>query len=95
MGCTLLSSSCANIRRVYAEIFTMDSPGQHVAVEKEGIFIGIVSYYWEDESSKWLEAGIVLYESSNWGKGIGTRVFKMWLDHLFQTLPLVRVGFTT
>lgn len=65
------------------------------AVEQEGTLIGIVSYYWEDEPSKWLEAGIVLYESGNWGKGIGTRVFRMWFEHLFQTLPIVRLGFAT
>ena len=65
------------------------------AVEINGFFIGVVTYYWEHEPSKWLEAGIILYESNNWGKGIGTRALKLWINHLFNTLPLVRVGFTT
>lgn len=65
------------------------------AIEINGVFIGVVTYYWEHEPSKWLEVGILLYESRNWGKGIGTRALKIWINHLFNTLPLVRVGFTT
>ena len=64
-------------------------------IEVNNKLIGIVSYYWEHEPSNWLEAGIILYESGNWGQGIGTRVFRLWFNHLFETLPLVRVGFTT
>lgn len=64
-------------------------------VEVDDVVIGTVSYYWEDEASKWLEVGIVLYQPGNWGAGIGTRTLKMWIDHLFNTLPLVRVGLTT
>lgn len=65
------------------------------AIELDGSFIGILSYYWEDKSSKWLETGIILYESINWGKGIGTAALKLWFQHLFTSMPLVRVGFTT
>lgn len=64
-------------------------------VEVDGNVIGTVSYYWEHEPSKWLEIGIILYESGNWGQGIGTRGLSLWTDHLFNTLPLVRVGLTT
>lgn len=65
------------------------------AVEVDGILCGTVSYYWEHEPSKWLEMGILFYEGGNWGKGLGTRTLKLWIDHLFNTMPLVRVGFTT
>lgn len=65
------------------------------AIIVAGEFIGVVTYYWEDEPSKWLECGIILYESINWGKGIGTRALTLWINHLFSELPLVRVGFTT
>ncbi|MEK4629114.1 GNAT family protein [Solibacillus sp. FSL R7-0682] len=64
-------------------------------IEVDGIVCGIVSYYWEHEPSKWLEMGICLHQSNSWGKGIGTRVLKLWIQHLFTTLPIVRVGFTT
>lgn len=65
------------------------------AIEVAGVFVGVVTYYWEHEPSKWLECGIVLHESENWGKGIGTRALNLWVNHLFQTLPLMRVGFAT
>ena len=57
--------------------------------------IGTVSYYWEHEPSKWLEVGIIIYDSSLWNEGYGTPFLKAWITHLFETLPLVRVGFTT
>jgi RimJ/RimL family protein N-acetyltransferase len=56
---------------------------------------GIVSYYFEDDQSKWLEMGIVLHEAKSWSRGIGTRTLKLWIDHIFNTLPLLRVGITT
>lgn len=65
------------------------------AIEVSGVVCGIVSYYWEHEPSHWLEIGIVLHESHSWGHGIGTRALTLWIQHLFQTMPLVRVGFTT
>ena len=64
------------------------------AIEVNGIIRGIISYYWEHEPSKWLEMGIVLHESSSWGNGLGTRAMKLWINHLFTTMPLVRVGYT-
>ena len=64
-------------------------------IEVAGVVRGIVSYYWEHEPSKWLEMGIVLHEAGSWGKGIGTRTLRLWMNHLFTTMPLVRVGFTT
>ena len=64
-------------------------------IEVDGILCGIVSYYWEHEPSKWLEMGIALHESGSWNKGIGTRALKLWATHLFKTMPLVRVGYTT
>ena len=65
------------------------------AIEVNSEVRGTISYYWEHEPSLWLEMGIVFHESSSWGKGLGTRAMKLWIDHLFSTLPLVRVGYTT
>lgn len=56
---------------------------------------GIVSYYYEDAECKWLEFGIVIHEGQNWGKGIGTRALKLWINHLFESLDIRRVGLTT
>ncbi|WP_212932012.1 GNAT family N-acetyltransferase [Brevibacillus halotolerans] len=51
--------------------------------------------YWERQASNWLEAGIAIYNYDYWNSGYGTTFFKAWIDHLFKSLPLVRVGFTT
>lgn len=64
-------------------------------IELDGRMVGTVSYYWEHRLSNWLEMGIVLYRSAQWGRGIGTRALKMWSSHLFEQLPLARVGLTT
>lgn len=61
----------------------------------EGIVCGMVSYYFEDEENRWLEMGIVIHESQHWGKGLGTRALRLWMNHIFNTLPIVRVGLTT
>ncbi|MFC0190167.1 GNAT family N-acetyltransferase [Fictibacillus aquaticus] len=65
------------------------------AIEVDGTVVGTIGYYWEHQPSNWLEIGIVIYVPEYWSGGYGTRALKMWIDHLFQTLPLVRVGFTT
>lgn len=64
-------------------------------VEMEGNLIGIVTYYWEHKPSLWLEMGIILYSGNQWEKGIGTEVMRRWMNRLFTTMPLARVGYTT
>ena len=61
-------------------------------IEVDGEFIGMVSYYWEHKPSLWLEMGIVIYEPKYWSGGYGTKALTMWIDHLFNEMPLVRVG---
>lgn len=65
------------------------------AIESDGKLIGMVSYYWEHEPSLWLEMGILIYEPTYWSGGYGTKALTMWIDHLFNKMPLVRVGLTT
>lgn len=64
-------------------------------IEVNGRIVGTLSYYWEHEPSNWLEMGILFYRSPNWGKGLGTRALKLWIDHLFSTMSVPRVGFVT
>ncbi|WP_129692448.1 GNAT family N-acetyltransferase [Gottfriedia acidiceleris] len=73
-------------------ILDKDNP---MVIEVNGDVIGIVSYYWEHKPSNWLEMGIGIYDPNYWSGGIGTRALKLWINHLFNTLPLVRVGYTT
>jgi RimJ/RimL family protein N-acetyltransferase len=61
----------------------------------DGTVIGTVTYYWEHEPSRWLEAGIVIYVPDYWSGGYGTEALTIWVDHLFQQLPVARVGLTT
>lgn len=68
---------------------------QRFAIEVNHELVGVVSYYWEHKLSNWLEMGIVFYRPVDWGKGYGARALKLWMDHLFETLPLVRVGYST
>lgn len=64
-------------------------------IEADGEIVGMISYYIEDPLSMWLEMGIIIYKPSRWGRGIGTRSLYMWSGHLFENLPIVRVGLTT
>ncbi|MRG85895.1 GNAT family N-acetyltransferase [Salinibacillus xinjiangensis] len=64
-------------------------------VEVNGEVVGTVSYYWEHKPSRWLEMGIGIYNPYYWSGGYGTKAFRMWINHLFINLPLVRVGYTT
>ncbi len=60
-----------------------------------GEISGTVSYYFEDTQNNWLEMGIALHEAKNWSKGLGTRALRLWMAHIFNQLPVVRVGLTT
>jgi RimJ/RimL family protein N-acetyltransferase len=65
------------------------------AIIVDGVIIGTVSYYWEHQPSNWLEMGIGIYDPNFWNGGYGTRSLRLWINHLFTTMPLVRVGYTT
>lgn len=69
---------------------------EHIyAIEINEELVGMVSYYWEHEPSLWLEMGIVIFKPEYWSGGYGTEAIRQWMNHLFKTMPLVRVGFTT
>ncbi len=64
-------------------------------IEVNNQIIGLVTYYWEHEPSNWLEMGIGIYKPEHWSSGYGTEALKLWIDYLFENMPLVRVGLTT
>ncbi|WP_322904666.1 GNAT family protein [Paenibacillus campi] len=74
--------------------YMIGNPARWV-IETNGELIGMISYYWEHEESLWLEMGIVIFQPAYWNGGYGTRALKLWIAHLFRTMPLVRVGYTT
>jgi len=57
--------------------------------------VGTVNCYWECEETRWLEAGIVIYDPTFWGKGIASIAVSLWISYLFQTKDIERVGMTT
>ena len=64
-------------------------------IELDGRVVSSVTSYWENQKTRWLEVGITLYSSGTWGKSIGRRALKLWIDHLFQQHELERVGLST
>jgi RimJ/RimL family protein N-acetyltransferase len=72
-----------------------DDPVSRMVIEANGKLIGTIGYYWEHRESNWLEVGIVIYDSQYWNGGYGTDALILWVQHLFASLPLVRVGLTT
>lgn len=71
-----------------------DVPSQMI-IEHQGQIIGMVSYYWEDKRTRWLEIGIVIYSPEYWNGGFGTEALSLWIDYLFENLTIERVGLTT
>ncbi|MFC4617456.1 GNAT family N-acetyltransferase [Camelliibacillus cellulosilyticus] len=69
--------------------------GKRFVITTEHGIIGLVTFYWEHEASHWLEAGIVIFNPSFWNGGYGTEAMFLWIDHLFNSLSIVRCGFTT
>ncbi|WP_070971208.1 GNAT family N-acetyltransferase [Vibrio sonorensis] len=57
--------------------------------------VGTVSCYWECEETRWLEAGIVIYDEQYWGKGIASAALRLWVSFLFKNREIERVGLTT
>ncbi|GLQ17374.1 GNAT family N-acetyltransferase [Maritalea porphyrae] len=58
--------------------------------------IGEVSWYWRSEATNWIEIGILIFNQSDWSKGIGENALRLWIDHLFlERDDLTRLGLTT
>ena len=68
-----------------------DVPNRVAIATKGGELIGTVSYYWGHKESFWMEVGIVIYKPQFWNGGYGTEALKLWMDHLFASMPLVRI----
>ena len=65
-------------------------------IEVDGQLIGMVSYYWENEATQWLNIGIIIYDETYWSQGIGTRAMQQWLDIIFDLYPeLEHIGLVT
>ncbi|WP_121662175.1 GNAT family N-acetyltransferase [Metabacillus litoralis] len=75
------------------EIFP-DIPASLVII-CEGKPIGYVGAYWVDKNTNWLETGIVIYDSNFWNGGFGTEAYELWIDYLFTSTDIHRLGMST
>jgi RimJ/RimL family protein N-acetyltransferase len=66
-----------------------------MAVEVNSQIVGQVSSYWENEATRWLEAGIVLFGTGTWGRGVGRAALTLWINQLFAQHDVGRIGLTT
>ncbi|WP_449537625.1 GNAT family N-acetyltransferase [Ferdinandcohnia sp. Marseille-Q9671] len=84
------------IKMATERLTKQNQPPRQLLIEADGKIIGTVVYYWENESTRWLEMGIVIYLQDYWNGGYGTETIKLWIDYLFETIPEIeRVGYTT
>lgn len=70
-------------------------PRRMVIETRAGFPIGTVSRYWADVQTQWLEVGVGIYEARYRGRGYGTEALALWVDHLFETMPIHRIGLRT
>ncbi len=62
----------------------------------ENKMVGSCSYYYRSKETLWMEVGIVIFDSVNWNKKIGTKALKKWITMVFNKHPeIVRLGLTT
>lgn len=80
---------------IFQQLTFLTSPDVR-GIYVEGKIIGIVSRYWENRETRWLNIGIVIYDSNYWQHGYGTEALRQWVSDTFTTYPeLERVGLVT
>lgn len=83
--------------RFYFDLYQRLKRGKTAKViEYNGELVGYLTYYWEDEHTRWLDVGITLFTPHHWGKQIGRKALWLWVSYVFeQVSPLARIGLTT
>jgi RimJ/RimL family protein N-acetyltransferase len=66
-----------------------------LVIKGDGKAIGYVGSYWIDQKTNWLETGIVIYDKHFWNGGYGSEAYKLWIDFLFISTDLHRLGMST
>jgi putative hydrolase of HD superfamily len=57
--------------------------------------LGTVGWYWESEVTEWARMGIVLYDPSVRGRGVGREALRLWTSFLFERTDWVRLDLAT
>ncbi|WP_226035147.1 GNAT family N-acetyltransferase [Aquibacillus saliphilus] len=76
------------------EKIPLNVPGS-LSITASGKLIGYVGAYWVDKNTNWLETGIVIYDKNYWNGGYGTQAYQLWIDFLFRSTELHRLGMST
>ena len=75
---------------------TFPPPSLVIAARDTDTFLGIVTWYWESRETFWPGMGIVIYDETRWGQGLGYEALGLWSDLLFRALPeIVRLDLRT
>ncbi|MGP4039215.1 GNAT family N-acetyltransferase [Gracilibacillus sp. D59] len=61
----------------------------------EGKLLGYVGAHWIDKNTNWLETGIVIYDKDYWNGGYGSEAYQLWIDFLFKSSDIHRLGMST
>jgi RimJ/RimL family protein N-acetyltransferase len=85
-------------REVYQEEWSEEIfPGipASLVIKIDGKAIGYVGAYWVDKNTNWLETGIIIYDSTYWNGGYDFEAYKMWINFLFESTEIHRLGMST
>ena len=74
--------------------FLLSSDCKAIIIDSKAI--GMVSKVWINKQTRWLEIGIVIYNSDEWKQGIGSTSLSLWITNIFKKyLDLEHIGLTT
>jgi RimJ/RimL family protein N-acetyltransferase len=82
-------------QNMYEERYICENVERMLGIVINDKCIGSVAAYWVSKETRWLEIGIVIYDSQYWQGGIGTEVFQKWVDYLFSQNFVHRLGIST
>ncbi|MFI2751938.1 GNAT family N-acetyltransferase [Cellulomonas sp. P22] len=91
----------AYVARLTADVATDPAdralPRRHLAVVDAAtdLVLGQVTWYWESAETDWRRLGLVLWDETCWGRGVGTTALTLWTDHLFATTDALRLDLAT
>jgi len=69
---------------------------QQVITNEANEFLGMVSWYWQSQETRWLSIGLVIYDEANWRRGIGYQALRIWCQYLLDQQPeLARLDLRT
>lgn len=76
---------------------TLPVPRTSLAVVRraDDLLVGTVTWYWESEETDWRRLGIVLWDETCWGQGLGGEALSMWTDYLFGVTDALRLDLAT